>query len=81
MAEPGVVYEKKTNSTEQQMFPLLKDSANIPVLSQMPQVKLAVRFSQEREKYLWKNIRPFLDEDKADLLAPRPSWLGEEMEQ
>ena len=81
MAEPGVVYVKKPNNAEEERFSLLKDSANIPVLPQMPPVKLAVGLSQEREKYLWKDIRPFLDEDKADLLAPRPSWLGVEMEQ
>ena len=80
-AEPGVVYAKRASDAEEERFCLLKGTANVPALPQMPPVKPAMGLSQEREKYLWKEIRPFLDEAKADLLAPRPAWLEDEDEE
>ena len=71
-AEPGVVYAKISSVAEEERFCLLRDPQNPTVPDGMPPVKSALGLSPERQAYLYKEIRPFLDEDKADLLAPPP---------
>ena len=74
-AEPGSVYSKTTSDAEKKRSCLVKDVANFPSLSDMLPVKASIGLSQDLKEYLWKEIRHFLDEDKANLLAPRPAWV------
>ncbi len=55
----------------EERFSLLKTTPQ-QVTQALPPVKSPLGLSLERQKYLFKEIRPFLDEDKMDLTAPDP---------
>ena len=57
---------------EEECFSLLRESvATMPTPADLPGKKAALGLSQERQAYLYKEIRPFVDEAKADLVAPK----------
>ena len=71
-AEPGVVFAKMRSVAEEECFCLLRESvATMPTPADLPGKKAALDLSQERQAYLYKEIRPFVDEAKADLVAPK----------
>ena len=71
-AEPGVVFAKMSSVAEEECFCLLRESvATMPTPADLPGKKAALGLSQERQAYLYKEIRSFVDEAKADLIAPK----------
>ena len=74
---PGVVYVKTGSSEPEERICLLKSHIqNVP--HTLPPVKPPAGLSLDRQKYLYKEIRPFLDDDKKDLTAPCPEGLADD---
>ena len=72
-AEPGSGFAKMSNVDEEERFCLLRDPvATVPTPADLPGEKATLGLSQVRQPYLYREIRPFVDEATADLIAPKP---------
>jgi len=70
--EPGIVFCKELLSSPEQAFQLLKDHAVIPPNPVLPQTINPEGLSEERQNYLFREIRQFCRSGTEDLVAPAP---------
>ena len=68
---PGMVSCKETVYSQQQSFMLLRDPAVVPPATLPPTVH-PDGLSEERRRYLYREIRPFCKPGTEDLVAPQP---------
>ena len=65
-----VSVKRHSKDTNLMRFTLLNDVVNIPI--GLPNVLVPKGISQERAKYLFEKIRPFVNSENADVLCPEP---------
>lgn len=69
---PGMVYFKERSSSQEQSMMLLENRGILPLAARLP-VKLSpAGLSQERQQYLYREIRQFCKPGTEDLVAPSP---------
>ena len=69
---PGQVAVKEYSDSEEKIFTLLVDDWN-PVFTVLPEVIKPEGLSEERQLYLYNNIRPFCREEVRDIVFPPPT--------
>ena len=69
---PGMVSCKETVYSQQQSFTLLRDPAVVPPSATLPPTVHPDGLSEERKRYLYREIRPFCKPGTEDLVAPAP---------
>lgn len=69
---PGMVSCKETVYSQQQSFMLLRDPAVVPPSATLPPTVRPDGLSEERRRYLYREIRPFCKPGTEDLVAPAP---------
>lgn len=70
--KPGRVYFKESNSSPEQSMMLLKNCAILPLDVRHPAKLNPAGLSQERQQYLYREIRQFCKPGTEDLVAPAP---------
>ena len=70
--EPGKVYVKEYKSSPEHTVMLLKDRAVVPRPSLLPHKLKLEGLSEERNNYLYREIRPFCKPGTKDLVSPAP---------
>ena len=69
---PGMVYFKEFVRSPEQSFMLLKDPAVLPPLSVLPPTINPDGLTEERKRYLFREIRQFCKPGTEDIIAPAP---------
>lgn len=69
---PGTVYYKEYSSTEEREFLLLKNQVSLPPQEASPNVISPEGLTDERKRYLYREIRQFCKQGSEDLVAPAP---------
>ena len=69
---PGMVYFKEFVTSPEQSFMLLKDPAVRPPLSVLPPTINPDGLTEERKRYLFREIRQFCKPGTEDIVAPEP---------
>ena len=72
MENPGVVYCKELVSSPEQPFTLLKNAAIVPPPATLPSTIEPEGLSEERRRYLYREIRPVCKPGTEDIVAPVP---------
>ena len=69
--EPGVVYSKLYSDSEEVRFMLLKDINAYPPMSLPTEIK-PTGLDENRQNYLYKEIRQFCRPGTEDIVCPKP---------
>lgn len=69
---PGTVYFKESSSSQEQSMMLLKNRGILPPAARLQAKLNPVGLSQERQQYLYREIRQFCKPGTEDLVAPSP---------
>ena len=70
--EPGIVYFKESSSSQEQSMMLLKNRGILPPAARLPAKLNPAGLSQERQQYLYREIRQFCKPGTEHLVAPAP---------
>ena len=70
--EPGIVYFKENRSSAEQSLMLLKDPAVFPPHAVLPGKIDPEGLTEDRKRYLYREIRQFCKPGTEDLVAPAP---------
>ena len=70
--EPGIVYFKESSSSQEQSMMLLKNHGILPPAARLPAKLNPAGLSQERQQYLYREIRQFCKPGTEHLVAPAP---------
>ncbi|CAG2218216.1 unnamed protein product [Mytilus edulis] len=72
--EVGVVFARETLDQPEKRLVLLKESANLPeLLTTLPEVIQPAGLTEERRRYLYNEVRPFVQFNFRDEFCPRAS--------
>ena len=69
---PGIVYFKESSSSPEQSMMLLKNCRILPPAARLPVKLNPAGLSQERQQYLYHEIRQFCKPGTEELVAPLP---------
>ena len=70
--EPGRVYFKESDLSPEQSLMLLKNPAILPPVARLPAKVNPTGLSQDRKRYLFREIRQFCKPGTEELVAPAP---------
>ncbi|KAI7808698.1 chaperonin [Triplophysa rosa] len=71
--DPGMVFVKKEAGSDELPFQMLLQGMDFP--DGEPVILTPPGLSLQRQQYLYKNIRPFVDDPYKDTVCPRPEVL------